>query len=73
MFLTLSAHESVPIQNWAKHKQHEVIAAGLNKHCSLIDHSIYDSIRNHTNAVEQTANKSYSFGKRQDLLAAVLG
>ncbi|PGG96334.1 hypothetical protein AJ80_09842 [Polytolypa hystricis UAMH7299] len=45
---------------------------GLNKFCSLIPHSIYDSVRNHTNAAEQTHNKSYAFGRAQALLPAVL-
>jgi hypothetical protein len=58
---------------WAKHKLHPLIASGLNKHCSLIEKETYDEIRSHTNAVEQSANKSYSVGKRQDLLPAILG
>ncbi|EEH41177.2 hypothetical protein PAAG_03463 [Paracoccidioides lutzii Pb01] len=68
----LIANESKKIQNWAKHKKRMVIAAGLNKFCSLIPHSIYDSVRNHINAAEQIHNKSYAFDKAQALLPAVL-
>lgn len=66
------AHEDDNIKRWAKHKKNEVIAAGLNKHCSLIDPQVYDRLRDNTNAAEQSANKSYSLGKKQDLLPAVL-
>ena len=67
------AHESRSVANWARHKRHPVIASGLNKHCSLINHKLFDRLRHHTNAVEQTANKSYAFGIRQFLLPAVTG
>lgn len=69
----LIANESQPIANWAIHKRHPVIASGLNKHCSLVNHKLFDSLRHHTNAVEQTANKSYAFSVRQYLLPAILG
>ena len=67
------ANESQPIASWAIHKRHLVIASGLNKHCSLVNHELFDNLRHHTNAVEQTANKSYASGIRQYLLPAILG
>jgi hypothetical protein len=64
---------TLKMQLWAKHKKHPLIASGLNKHCSLMKKETYEEFRSHTNAAEQSANKSYSVGKRQDLLAAVWG
>jgi len=49
-----------------------VIAAGLNKYCSLIPHHIFDMVRKSTNAVEQTHNKSNRCGKQLTLLQAIL-
>ena len=69
--LTYLEHESEDIQLWTKHKRHELIASGLNKFCSLMDPKTYEEIRANTNAAEQSANKSYSLGKRQDLLPAI--
>ncbi|KAK2793175.1 hypothetical protein FQN52_001823 [Onygenales sp. PD_12] len=64
--------ENEKVRNWAAHKKNQVIAAGLNKFCSLIPADVYDSVRNHTNAAEQTHNKSYAFGRGQTLLQGVL-
>ena len=64
--------ENPTIANWAAHKKHPVIAAGLNMHCSRIPNAIYGTLRRHTNAVEQSANQSYSYGTRQWLLPAIL-
>lgn len=66
--------ESIPldIQRWAQHKAHSVIAAGLNKHCSEMDPKDWDSLSKNSNAVEQAAKKSYSYGKNLQLLQAVL-
>jgi len=36
-----------------------------------MDLDTYEDIRSNTNAAEQTANKSYSMGKRQNLLPAI--
>jgi len=65
------AHKSQLVTNWARHKRYLVIASGLNKHCSLINHELFNRLRHHTNAVEQIANKLYAFGIRQFLLPAV--
>ena len=65
------AHESQLVANWARHKRHPVIASGLNKHCSLINHKLFNKLRHHINAVKQSANKSYAFGIQQFLLPAI--
>ncbi|OKP09326.1 hypothetical protein PENSUB_5331 [Penicillium subrubescens] len=59
--------------DWAEHKAHEVIAAGLCKACSLIRPEFWDEVQNSTNAVEQSHNKSYSMGKYETLLGAIQG
>ena len=66
------AHESQSVANWARYKRHPVIALGLNKYCSLINHRLFNRLQHHTNAVEQTANKSYTFDIQQFLLPAVI-
>jgi len=66
------AHESQSVTNWARYKRHPVIALGLNKHCSLINHRLFNRLQHHINAVEQTANKLYAFGIQQFLLPAVI-
>jgi hypothetical protein len=70
--LTCSETESLPIANWAAHKLIPVIAAGLNQHCSLIPKDVWDTMSPDSNAAEQTAEKSYSYGKGLPLLSAVL-
>jgi hypothetical protein len=72
LFITCLEHEREDVRNWAVHKKHDVIAAGLNKFCSLMSRITWDQVRKHTNAVEQAANKSYAYGKRQDLLPAII-
>lgn len=64
-------HDDETIRNWATHKNHPVIRAGLNKYCSLIPTEFFDSVRNITNAVEQTHFKSYATGKFTTLLGAI--
>jgi hypothetical protein len=66
------AHESWLVANWARYKRYLVIALGLNKHCSLINHELFNRLRHYINAVEQIANKLYVFGIRQFLLPAVI-
>ncbi len=61
-------YKSQSVANWARYKRHPVIALGLNKHCSLINHKLFNKLRHYTNAVEQSANKSYAFGIQQFLL-----
>ncbi|OXV07623.1 hypothetical protein Egran_04612 [Elaphomyces granulatus] len=79
----LIERESNPkVIDWVKHKRNPDIACGLNKFCSLIPYpgqhgedlevDIFEKLRNHTNAAEQTHNKSYAFGRRQTLLQGVV-
>lgn len=58
---------------WCLHKSYRPIAAGLNAACSHIPTKVRERITNHTNAVEQSHQESYSMVKKQDLLAAILG
>lgn len=69
--LTALVHEEPKIQAWAEHKRQPIIKAGLNKSCSNIPASIYDSIRNHTNSAEQSHHKANAAGKRLTLVAAI--
>jgi hypothetical protein len=55
----------------AEHKRYEVIAAGLNQHCSLIPSEIWEELRKHTNAVEQSHQKSYALGNQSPLVPAI--
>jgi hypothetical protein len=73
IFLINLEQGTLKMQFWAKHKKHPLIASGLNKYCSLMDPKTYEEVRSHTNAAEQSANKSYSVGMRQDLLPAIWG
>jgi len=54
-------HKSQLVANWAKYKKHLVIASGLNKHYSLINHELFNKLKYYINVVEQTANKLYAF------------
>ncbi|CBF71257.1 hypothetical protein AN6691.2 [Aspergillus nidulans FGSC A4] len=67
----LAAYEDPKIQNWALHKKNAVIKAGLNKNCSRIPSSLYDSIWNHTNSAEQSHHKANAGGKQLSLIEAV--
>ncbi|EYE94136.1 uncharacterized protein EURHEDRAFT_458234, partial [Aspergillus ruber CBS 135680] len=69
----LQDNESSEIVQWAEHKKHPVIAAGLNKSCSLMNPTFFESTRNITNAVEQSHYKSYWMGVYDSLLGATLG
>jgi hypothetical protein len=66
------AHKSQSVTNWAKYKRHLVITLGLNKHCSLINHELFNKLRHYINAVEQIANKLYTFSIQQFLLPAII-
>ena len=57
-------YKSQLVTNLARYKRHLVIASGLNKYCSLINHELFNRLRYYINAVEQTANKLYAFGIR---------
>lgn len=67
----LTEYENKNVQNWATHKKSAVIKAGLNKACSKIQPYYFDLLRNHTNAVEQSHQKSYASGKYLTLVEAV--
>lgn len=58
-------------KGWCLHKSYPPIAAGINATCSRIPSHIRPQIANHTNAVEQAHEKSYSMGKKQHLLPAI--
>jgi len=60
------------VANWVRYKRYLVIALGLNKYCSLINHKLFNRLRYYINAVEQTANKLYTFGIQQFLLPAII-
>lgn len=64
-------YEGPNVQNWAVQKKNPVIKAGLNKACSKIRPVYFDTLRNHTNAVEQSHQKSYALGKYLTLVQAV--
>ncbi|BCR90626.1 uncharacterized protein ACHE_60512A [Aspergillus chevalieri] len=67
----LITYENANVQNWAVQKKGKVIKAGLNKACSKIQPHYFDVLRNHTNAVEQSHQKSYASGKYLTLVQAV--
>ncbi|KAF1976815.1 hypothetical protein BU23DRAFT_454833 [Bimuria novae-zelandiae CBS 107.79] len=67
----LIEHEAVPIRNWAKHKRNRVIAAGLNRHITKMAQRDWDILEETSNNVEQSAKKSYSYGKTLHLLPAI--
>ena len=71
LLITLG-RENENIRNWAHHKNHPIIRAGLNRFCSLMDPDIYASIRNFTNAVEQAHYRSYITGIYTTLLDAII-
>ncbi|KAJ5424918.1 hypothetical protein N7445_010891 [Penicillium cf. griseofulvum] len=59
------------LKGWVKHKEIDVIAAGLCKACSPIKPEFFEEARKHTNAVEQSHYKSYFMGTQDTLLGAV--
>jgi hypothetical protein len=59
------------INDWAQHKALPLIRCGISKACSKIRPEVWDNIIHHTNAVEQTHHKGYSFGKRLSLMQAI--
>ncbi|KAG2000741.1 hypothetical protein GB937_010883, partial [Aspergillus fischeri] len=67
----LIKYESPAVQAWAVHKKSAVIKAGLNQSCSKIQSYYFQLLRNHTNAVEQSHQKSYASGKYLTLVEAV--
>ena len=63
--------EDANVQTWAIQKKSPVIKAGLNKACSKIQSHYFAVLRNYTNAVEQSHQKSYASGKYLTLTEAV--
>ena len=45
-------YKSQLVANWVRHKWHLVITLGLNKHCSLINHKLFNKLRYYINTVE---------------------
>ena len=68
---TYPEHHKPKVREWAKHKALDVIKSGLQPYFTLMDPEYFKRIRNHTNAVEQAANKGYATGKRMQLLLAI--
>jgi hypothetical protein len=59
------------IINWAIHKEQPSIASGINRFYSRMDSSLFQKVRNHINATEQTHYKSNALGRRLSLLQAI--
>ena len=64
-------YEGKKIQDWAHHKKETIIKAGLNKACSKIQSTFFNALREHTNSVEQSHEKSYAGGTQLTLTEAV--
>ncbi|KAJ5588704.1 hypothetical protein N7537_011382 [Penicillium hordei] len=60
------------LEGWIRHKQIDVIAAGICKACSPMNPEFFEDARKHTNAVEQSHYKSYHMGTQDTLLSAVI-
>ncbi|KAL2822919.1 hypothetical protein BJX63DRAFT_1510 [Aspergillus granulosus] len=58
-------------QNGLAKKKSAIVKAGLNKACTRIHPIYFDQLRNHTNAVEQSHQKSYTLGMYLTLVQAV--
>lgn len=71
LLTTCTAYEDAKAHNWARAKKDPVIKAGLNRACSKIRPCFLDELYTHTNAVEQSHNKSYASGKDLTLTEAV--
>jgi hypothetical protein len=59
------------VQDWAVQKKSSIIKAGLNKACSKIQPFYFSKLRNHTNAVEQSHQKSNATSKYLTLVEAI--
>ena len=66
-----SAQSSDSVVNWAIHKEQPSIASGINRFCSEMDPALFEKVRDHTNAAEQTHYKSNALGRRLPLLRAI--
>ena len=65
-------YKSQSVTNWARYKKYLIITLGLNKYYSLINYKLFDRLRHYINAVEQLANKLYTFSIWQFLLPIVI-
>jgi len=61
------------VPNWAKHKKHPVIRAGLNKHCSLISSEFFNYVRNITCSSQCCRANPRATGRRYGVSYLVLG
>ncbi|KAJ6107880.1 hypothetical protein N7523_009203 [Penicillium sp. IBT 18751x] len=69
--LDLIEEHEPDLKFWVRHKRHPVIAAGLCQACSGVSPEFFSRFRPHTNAIEQSHNKSYALGTYDSLLGAV--
>lgn len=60
------------IANWARDKNNLVVASGLNKNISLMSKASWYKLEETSNYIEQTAKKSYSYGKKLHLLPGIM-
>jgi hypothetical protein len=72
IYLThLDSDLATNIQHWATHKKSAIFRSGLNQASSGIPRVIWESITEHTNAVEQTHYKSNAWGRYLSLLQTI--
>ncbi|OCK99657.1 uncharacterized protein K441DRAFT_536415, partial [Cenococcum geophilum 1.58] len=64
LYNLLIIYKSRLVANRARYKRHLVIALRLNKHCSLINHKLFNRLKHYINAVKQIVNKLYAFDIR---------
>lgn len=69
--LHVTAKYTKKIANWAEHKKHIHVSSAICKCMSLMTPEIWEITRPHTNAVEQSAQKAYSYGKHLSLHEAI--
>jgi hypothetical protein len=45
-------HKSRSVTNWVRYKRYLIIALGLNKYYSLINHKLFNRLKHYINAVQ---------------------
>jgi hypothetical protein len=65
-------HKSQSVTNWVRYKKYLIIALGLNKYCSLISYQLFNRLKYCINAMEQSANKLYTFSIQRFLLPTII-
>lgn len=71
-YLQVFIEDKPELAGWVRHKQIDVIAAGLCEACSPMKREFFEEARRNTNAVEQSHYKSYFMGTQDSLLQAVI-